>query len=164
MLQCPACGTNNDHRAVFCQKCGHSLESAKTISAPAAASEYSGFWKRLAAWVIDTIIVHAVTGMLIVGTFGVGVIAVFLLPWVYEAFLQSSEWQATVGKRVLGLVVSDLKGERISFMRATGRHFAKYISAFLLGIGFIMAAFTARKQALHDMIADTLVVVKDLPS
>ena len=65
---------------------------------------------------------------------------------------------------MLGLVVTDLKGERISFMRATGRHFAKYISAFLLGIGFIMAAFTAKKQALHDMIADTLVVVKDIPS
>jgi uncharacterized RDD family membrane protein YckC len=163
MLQCPACGTNNDDRAVFCQRCGHSLESAKRVSF-SAASEYAGFWRRLAAWVIDTVIVHAVTGMLIVGTFGVGVIAVFLLPWVYEAFLQSSEWQATVGKRVLGLVVTDLKEERISFMRATGRHFAKYISAFLLGIGFIMAAFTARKQALHDMIADTLVVAKDLPS
>jgi len=55
-------------------------------------------------------------------------------------------------------VVVDLNGSRMSFARATGRHFAKYISAFLLGIGFIMAAFTEKKQALHDMIAETLVI------
>jgi uncharacterized RDD family membrane protein YckC len=55
-------------------------------------------------------------------------------------------------------VVTDLNGNRMSFARATGRHFAKYISVFLLGIGFIIAAFTAKKQALHDMIAETLVM------
>ena len=70
----------------------------------------------------------------------------------------SSEWQATVGKRALGMVVTGVDGSRISFARATGRHFAKYISAIILFIGFIMAAFTAKKQALHDMIAATLVV------
>jgi uncharacterized RDD family membrane protein YckC len=70
----------------------------------------------------------------------------------------SSEWQATVGKRVMSIVVTDLHGGRISFGRATGRHFAKYLSAFLLGIGFIMAAFTSKKQALHDIIAETVVV------
>jgi uncharacterized RDD family membrane protein YckC len=58
--------------------------------------------------------------------------------------------------------VTGIDGGRISFARATGRHFAKYISAFLLGIGFIMAAFTAKKQALHDMIAETLVVKRVL--
>jgi uncharacterized RDD family membrane protein YckC len=72
--------------------------------------------------------------------------------------MMSSEWQATVGKRVMSIVVTDIEGKRITFARATGRHFAKYISAALLGIGFIIAAFTARKQALHDMIAETLVV------
>jgi len=70
----------------------------------------------------------------------------------------SSGWQATVGKRALGMVVTGLDGRRISFARATGRHFAKYISALILFIGFIMAAFTAKKQALHDMIAETLVI------
>ncbi len=58
----------------------------------------------------------------------------------------------------MSIVVTGIDGKRISFARATGRHFAKYISAFILGIGFIMAAFTAKKQALHDMIAETLVV------
>jgi uncharacterized RDD family membrane protein YckC len=70
----------------------------------------------------------------------------------------SSEWQATVGKRAMSIVVTGVDGSRISFARATGRHFAKYISACILGIGFIMAAFTARKQALHDLIAETLVI------
>jgi uncharacterized RDD family membrane protein YckC len=58
----------------------------------------------------------------------------------------------------LGLKVIDLYGNRISFARATGRHFAKYISGVILGIGYIMAGFTERKQALHDMIAGTLVI------
>jgi uncharacterized RDD family membrane protein YckC len=58
----------------------------------------------------------------------------------------------------MSIVVTDLQGNRISFARATGRHFAKYLSAFLLGIGFLMAAFTSKKQALHDFIAETLVV------
>jgi uncharacterized RDD family membrane protein YckC len=72
----------------------------------------------------------------------------------------SSEWQATVGKRAMSLVVTGVNGNRISFARATGRHFAKYVSAFILFIGFIMAAFTAKKQALHDMMAETLVIQK----
>jgi uncharacterized RDD family membrane protein YckC len=58
----------------------------------------------------------------------------------------------------MSIVVTDLQGSRISFARATGRHFAKYLSAFLLGIGFLMAAFTSKKQALHDIIAETTVL------
>ena len=71
--------------------------------------------------------------------------------------MESSSRQATVGKMALGLKVTDLEGRRISFARASGRHFAKYISGMILLIGYIMAGFTERKQALHDMIAGTLV-------
>lgn len=81
-----------------------------------------------------------------------------LANWIYEAAMESSKYQATLGKMVLGLKVTDLEGRRISFLRATGRHIAKIISGFILLIGFIMAGFTERKQALHDMIAGTLVV------
>ena len=77
--------------------------------------------------------------------------------WIYEAAMESSSKQATVGKMALGLIVTDLEGQRISFLRATGRHFAKFISAMILFIGYIMAGVTERKQALHDMIAGTLV-------
>jgi uncharacterized RDD family membrane protein YckC len=58
----------------------------------------------------------------------------------------------------MGLVVTDMNGNRISFLRATGRYFAKILSALILLIGYIIAAFTARKQALHDMLASTLVL------
>ena len=78
--------------------------------------------------------------------------------WIYEAAMESSSRQATVGKMALGLKVTDLKGRRVSFARATGRHFAKFISGMILLIGYIMAGFTERKQALHDMIAGTLVI------
>jgi uncharacterized RDD family membrane protein YckC len=77
--------------------------------------------------------------------------------WIYEAAMQSSSKQATLGKMIFGLQVTDLNGQRISFARATGRHFAKYVSGMILFIGYIMAGFSERKQALHDVIAGTLV-------
>ncbi|MBS3800254.1 MAG: RDD family protein, partial [Thioalkalivibrio sp.] len=64
-------------------------------------------------------------------------------------------------KRLFGLRVVDFDGERISFARATGRHFASILSGLTLGIGYIMVAFTRRRQALHDLIAQTLVVRKE---
>ncbi len=82
-------------------------------------------------------------------------------PWLYHAFLESSEWQATAGKKALGLVVTDLGGARISFARASGRHFAKLITGLIpLGVGYILAGVTEKKQALHDMIAGCLVLRK----
>ena len=82
-----------------------------------------------------------------------------LLSWLYHAYFESSDWQATPGKRVMSIYVTDMNGQRLSFLHATGRFFAKIVSGLIpLGIGYIMAGFTERKQALHDMIASTLVV------
>ena len=81
-----------------------------------------------------------------------------LVAWLYFALLESSERGATVGKMAMGLRVVSDKGERLSFLNATGRYFAKIISAIILCIGFIMIAFTDRKRGLHDMIAGTLVI------
>ena len=79
--------------------------------------------------------------------------------WLYFALMESSPHQGTLGKLALGLKVTDLNGDGpISFGRATGRHFSKILSVVILGIGFIMAGFTARKQALHDLIAGCLVL------
>ena len=79
--------------------------------------------------------------------------------WLYFAYLESGEKQATWGKQALGIYVTDLAGQRITFGRATGRFFGKIVSGLIpLGIGFIMAGFTERRQALHDMIASTLVL------
>ena len=79
--------------------------------------------------------------------------------WLYFAYLESGEKQATWGKQALGIYVTDLAGQRITFGRATGRFFANIVTGLIpLGIGFIMAGFTERRQALHDMIASTLIL------
>ena len=95
--------------------------------------------------------------------FVLGIVLVSLLAvigvWLYYAGFESSSWQATPGKKVLNLTVTDLFGARISFGRATGRFFAKIITELIpLKIGYILAGITERKQALHDMIASTLVL------
>ena len=78
--------------------------------------------------------------------------------WVYTAVLLSSPWQATVGLKVCGLRVVDYNGRRITFGRATGRYFASFLSVVLLCVGFLMIAWTRRRQGLHDFMANTLVV------
>jgi len=88
---------------------------------------------------------------------GVTIIAMIFGSWLYEAFMESSSYQATLGKMIFGMKVTDLNGNRISFERATGRHFAKWLSTMILGIGYIMVGFTERKQGLHDLLAGTLV-------
>jgi uncharacterized RDD family membrane protein YckC len=142
------------------------------------SSGYGGFWVRFIAAIIDGIVVQAVVMPvafvvgLVIGVAGAalnsgqgpnmaaiaigGVFGLFA-SWLYEAFMESSARQATLGKMALGMRVTDLQGNRISFAQATARHFCKYISAMILMIGYIIAGFTERKQALHDMIAGTLV-------
>ncbi|MBQ8033109.1 MAG: RDD family protein, partial [Elusimicrobiaceae bacterium] len=84
-----------------------------------------------------------------------------VLLWLYSAWMESSKYQATLGKMALGIKVVGAHGERISFARATGRTFAKFISHMILYFGDYMAGFTEKRQALHDMIATTYVVTKD---
>jgi uncharacterized RDD family membrane protein YckC len=91
-------------------------------------------------------------------------LAAVIIPWLYTAVQECSASQATLGKRLLTLKVTDLEGRRISFARASGRFFASLIPSF--GIGYCMALFTRRKQALHDIIAGCFVIrpaVKNAP-
>jgi uncharacterized RDD family membrane protein YckC len=136
---------------------------------PPAPVEYAGFWRRVAAVLIDGLILSVVTvpaGLSMgdgdptgPGTLSPGLVTLStVVQWLYYALLESSSKQATVGKMALGIRVTDLDGGRISFGRATGRYFGKFLSGLILGIGFLMAAFTERKQALHDLLAGTLVV------
>ena len=90
--------------------------------------------------------------------FGSGSVFEVIAGWLYFALMESSSSQATIGKMALSLRVTDLSGERVTFGRASGRHFAKWISILTFFVGFMMAGWTAKKQALHDMIAGTLVV------
>jgi uncharacterized RDD family membrane protein YckC len=81
--------------------------------------------------------------------------------WLYYALSESSSWQGTLGKKMLSLSVTDLSRQPISFARASGRYFSKFITNLIpLAIGFILAGFTEKKQAIHDMIASCLVLRK----
>jgi uncharacterized RDD family membrane protein YckC len=155
-MYCRNCGAEHPDTAEFCPTCGVATAGG---GAYAASVTYAGFWRRFAAWVIDSLIL--IIPVLILSRIGnVGNLLVLLGEWVYFAYQESSEAQATIGKRALGIIVTDGEGNRISFGRATGRYFAKIISFLSVCIGFIMIAFTRRKQGLHDMIANTLVVMK----
>ncbi|MEH2118502.1 RDD family protein [Nostoc sp.] len=135
---------------------------------------YAGFWKRFGAALIDGIILFIVerliifvliffSGAILRRTQGVEVfssVLIIVISWLYYAFQESSPQQATLGKQALGIIVTDLNGNQISFARATGRYFSKILSGLILLIGYIMAAFTEKKQALHDIIASTLVINK----
>jgi uncharacterized RDD family membrane protein YckC len=82
------------------------------------------------------------------------------IAWLYFALQESSSRQATWGKRLCGLRVTDMNGARISFSRASVRFFMKFVSAAIMLIGFVMVAFTEKHQALHDLFAETLVLKK----
>ncbi len=142
---------------------------------------YAGFWLRLVAFIIDWILLGIAGAIIFFPLFRIHAntfattnlwelytspskpfVAIQLLNsmmnWIYYAALESSSWQATLGKKILGLKVTDLAGNRISFARASGRFFGMILSSMILGIGFLMAGFTARKQALHDILAGCLVL------
>jgi uncharacterized RDD family membrane protein YckC len=124
---------------------------------------YSGFWLRVAALFIDILILipfSLVFGYIEnqPGLFWAGFIGSIVMGWLYFSLFESGTWQATPGKRLMSIKVTNLSGEKIGFGKATARYFAKFLSSLILCIGYLMAAFTQRKQALHDMICETLVL------
>src|SRR5258706_659636 len=132
--------------------------------------EYGGFWIRLLALAADIAIVLGASIVVVIaasflGRIGpkVASIVLLVLPSVYWPLMHASARQATYGKAMLGLKVADLEGNRISMLRSFGRALAWMVSFLPLLLGFVMAGFTARKQALHDYIASTC-VVRDGPA
>jgi uncharacterized RDD family membrane protein YckC len=126
---------------------------------------YSGFWTRFLAYLLDFVVELVLIGFaafLIERYEGIhlllGGLFLFALSWLYFAGMESSKYQATLGKMLIGVRVVDAAGNRISFLRATARYFAKILSRISLGIGYFMVGFTKKKQGLHDMIAATVVV------
>lgn len=179
-MVCSRCGAKNPEDAKFCIECGAKFVSRDGSASLVSYSEFGSFWERFLAYCIDSAILafgSIVIGFL--GAFFIGFIMAlmgkeieemeeffivlyyilaFLFCWLYFTIMQSSKLQATVGKKVCKLVVTDLTGSRISFVKANARFWSKFISAAIFGIGYLMAAFTEKHQALHDMIADTVVL------
>ncbi|MGB0934950.1 MAG: RDD family protein [Alphaproteobacteria bacterium] len=136
---------------------------------------YGGFWRRVAAAIIDNMICLGVLSIIgniffaeqiwlgtsytsnsnfIHPAWGLTLIAY----WLYDALFTSSHFQATPGKLAVGVMVTDYDYRQISFGQASLRHFASYLSGFIMFIGYIMVAFTEKNQGLHDFLARTYVV------
>ena len=169
---CMGCGTAIPAGSQFCPNCGQRVgvaqptRSAATDVEMATSYTYAGFYLRFMARIIDLIVVtiaSAFIGSITARGDDATTISINLVglgEWLYYALMESSKFQGTVGKLVLGLIVTDDQYRPISFGRAVGRYFGKYVSGITLGIGFLMAASTTRKQCLHDIMAGTLVVKK----
>jgi uncharacterized RDD family membrane protein YckC len=190
---CTKCGTVNADQVRYCSSCGSPLNPVSAGQGPAAVAPvfsqakpvvYAGFWRRLVAMIIDSLVFLPLIliAVLTSGLFGiamqpkvdleglagavlgVGVVVMMCLlfvgSWLYHTAMESSRHQATLGKKALGIIVTDMNGNRISFARANARFFGKLVSGMIMNIGYLMAAFTEKKQALHDILASCLVVMK----
>lgn len=130
---------------------------------------YAGFWRRFLAFVIDGIVLQ-IANALVAAAMGYPVFEVereyfdppgmvgILVGWLYFALQESGPAMGTLGKRAVGIRVTTVDGERISFARATGRHFAKILSTIIILIGYFMMLWDSKKQTLHDKMAETLVI------
>lgn len=146
------------------------MQPARVIPAATLKRElaYAGFWRRLLAYLIDLLIIGAVgitLGALVITLAPGNFVALAnVLPvtttigWAYYVLFETSPTRGTPGKIALNLFVADKYGDPISYRRAAFRYLFKSVSTLLLGMGWLMAAFTPRKQALHDIMAGTLVL------
>jgi len=179
-MLCPYCKIENDDGANICRACGgHLLPDIDKSDFPKRLDtlnnvEYAGLQKRFEAAIIDGLILYIgrfvitiILELIVVLPYGttvgagvIGTVLYFILVWLYYALFESSSRQATPGKMVRGIIVTDLEGNRISFRKATVRHFSKILTALTLFITYWLLDFNERKQALHDRIAGCLVVKK----
>ena len=190
IIRCPSCNKETYKGIARCPHCGEILdvEAEKRLQRQEEQARYGGFWIRVLATLIDVLLLYmpfvgsgflfgfdtvfsSETGVNSSGgtvtTYSLNSIAtvIYLVAlWLYEATMTSSTYQATLGKLLLDLKVTDEQAKRLSFLHATGRYFAKYVSMSILNIGFLIVAFTKRKQGLHDFIASTLVVKRSASS
>jgi uncharacterized RDD family membrane protein YckC len=177
---CPACGAPALQEATFCIRCGARLDMAaeaapEAAAAPPAATPgpriHAGFWRRYVGGMADAAIIGVVT--FLVASAGVAIaqsvhnyeiiivacaLLMAVITWLYFAGLESRPGWGTLGKRLAGITVVDRRGQPLGFGRATGRFWARALSALPLLAGFLLPAFTRRRQAPHDMVCGALVV------
>jgi uncharacterized RDD family membrane protein YckC len=177
MLKCAACGLVNPDGAASCD-CGYPLSTGEPspISSAAAdtrcrgsiSSQFADPWRRLGAVTFDGVLLLFVRFVVAsaVSTESAAAktsstaagLVIMVVPWFYMAGLESSRWQASLGKRLFGMRVGNLRDERISFWHASARFWARTLSALTLFVGFVMILWTKKRQCLHDMVAGTLVL------
>lgn len=202
---CPDCGQEASEQVNFCPHCCRTInlitQDSSTIYETEATHlpgvKFAGFWRRFVAFcVIDFILYYTfvkstgtIVELILRTKEGILVIIVYLvIPWLYFASMEASPKQATLGKMALGIKVTDIKGEPITFVRATARYFGKFLLLIILVIGserhinfqgfgsrsdiicplicfigFSMAVLTPQKQTIYDIIAGTLVLKKETP-
>jgi len=126
---------------------------------------HSSFFRRFIASIID---IFVITLFIVFIQFILGFrdgtffnIIIFLLVWDYFAFQESSTRKGTVGKQAMNLIVTDLEGNKISFIQATKRFLGKFLATIPFFAGFFLIFFTKKKQGLHDIIAKTLVFIQE---
>lgn len=172
-LVCPRCHASNEAGTTFCYSCGYPLEEpqAPAFRPGQLQGVPAGFWVRLLAWLIDSVLLIAVQLLLLTLMPGVSVESYYsdesLWTWpdtimvvvgaVYYT-VGVSVYSTTIGKRALGIYVLRRDGTKVSGLRAFGRHLATGLSALLLFVGYLMIAFSRDKRGLHDHICDTVVV------
>lgn len=172
---CRHCGKEIDEKVEFCPFCQTkvSLKIQKKSDAPQFT--YAGFWNRFVAYIIDSVILIIlylvlsfpfILGIEYLGgigdAFAILWILLALVGWLlYYAIQESSEYQATLGKRALNIKVCNEEGDRISFGRALVRGLVKFITGFVFNPLFILIGLTAKKQGIHDFIVNTFVIVDE---
>ena len=170
---CPRCHASNQPGTTFCYSCGYPLEELRTaLPRPAGVDGTpAGFWIRLLAWLIDTVLLVALQLVLLTLPPGVSIESYFsedsfgtwpdammtIASAVYYT-VGVSVFSTTVGKRAFGLYVLRSDGSRVSGLRAFCRHLASDLSFLLLGIGYLVIVFNRDKRGLHDYICDTVVI------
>lgn len=185
---CPKCGAPNPEGASFCQQCGGPLPAAAPPQRAFAYAGFwrrfaaslidglilgAAFVALSVALEVASIAIDLATGSSLSSSarpdvpFALQLCSALVvyglaaaIAWLYYASFESSARQATPGKMALGIIVTDMEGNRISFAKASGRFWGKIVSAIILYVGFVVAGLTEKKQALHDMMAGCLVIRK----
>lgn len=168
---CESCSEFVPEWAASCRKCQRDFH-------------FAGFWIRVVARIIDSLLLGFVigstttvgfiimsvlikdlpsetAGMIAIAYSGLSALFGLVVDWLYYALCEASPMQGTIGKMATGLKVVDKHGDRLTFLRATGRFFAKFLSGLILYGGYVMVAFTEKKQGLHDIMAETFVIHKE---
>ncbi|MDD3653605.1 MAG: RDD family protein [Desulfotomaculaceae bacterium] len=159
-MDCPKCEQDNRPESQLCQSCKANFNTETEIFYP-VPMVCAGFWRRFLAIILDGLLLSA-AGYLIGFLLGyeIGNVTGFVIGWLYFALMESSSSQGTLGKMAIGIKVTDLNGNKPTFGRATVRYFGKIISSLIIMLGYVMAGFTKKKQALHDIMAGCLVVIR----